>query len=107
MLRIDNLIDDAKCYQSVRQLRWPQGVRCAWCQSEQVRRRGLHQRHHCKACGSDFDDLTNTVFARYRYNRLPEWGYGHRKDCHGCGEFARDEDGDGFCEVHVNTIGGF
>ncbi len=23
------------------------------------------------------------------------------------GEFARDEDGDGFCEVHVNTIEGF
>jgi hypothetical protein len=23
------------------------------------------------------------------------------------GEYARDEDGDGFCEVHVNTIEGF
>ena len=22
-------------------------------------------------------------------------------------EFARDEDGDGFCEIHVNTIEGF
>src|SRR4051795_950236 len=27
--------------------------------------------------------------------------------CHGRGEYARDEDGDGFCEVHVNTIEGF
>ena len=26
---------------------------------------------------------------------------------HGRGEFARDEDGDGFCEVHVNTMEGF
>jgi transposase len=26
---------------------------------------------------------------------------------HGQGEFARDEDGDGFCEVHVNTMEGF
>ena len=26
--------------------------------------------------------------------------------CHGRGEYARDEDGDGFCEVHVNTIKG-
>ena len=25
----------------------------------------------------------------------------------GRGEFARDEDGDGFCEVHVNTMEGF
>jgi len=40
------------------------------------------------------------------YNRLPEWGYGHQRVCHGRGEFARDEDGDGFCEVHVNTIEG-
>ena len=26
---------------------------------------------------------------------------------HGRGEYARDEDGDGFCEVHVNTMEGF
>ena len=26
---------------------------------------------------------------------------------HGQGEFARDDDGDGFCEVHVNTMEGF
>jgi len=41
------------------------------------------------------------------YNRLPAWGYGHDTVCHSRGEFARDEDGDGFCEVHVNTIEGF
>ncbi len=35
------------------------------------------------------------------------WGYAHRTVCHAAGEFARDEDGDGFCEVHVNTIEGF
>ena len=39
--------------------------------------------------------------------RLPEWGDTHRTVCHATGEFARDEDGDGFCEVHVNTIEGF
>lgn len=41
------------------------------------------------------------------YNKLTEWGYGHKTVCHGAGEFARDEDGDGFHEVHVNTIEGF
>ncbi len=41
------------------------------------------------------------------YARLPQWGYAHRTVCHAAGEFARDEDGDGFCEVHVNTIEGF
>ena len=30
------------------------------------------------------------------YARLPEWGYGHKTVCHGAGEYARDEDGDGF-----------
>ena len=41
------------------------------------------------------------------YGRLTEWGYTHRTVCHAAGEFARDEDGDGFCEVHVNTLEGF
>ena len=38
------------------------------------------------------------------YARLPVWGYSHKTVCHGRGEYARDEDGDGFCEVHVNTL---
>ena len=41
------------------------------------------------------------------YARLPEWGYAHRTVCHAADEFARDDDGDGFCEVHVNTLEGF
>src|SRR4051812_3910366 len=41
------------------------------------------------------------------YARLQAWGYQHKTVCHGRGEYARDEDGDGFCEVHVNTIEGF
>lgn len=41
------------------------------------------------------------------YNRLPEWGYKHKTVNHSAGEYARDEDGDGFHEVHVNTIEGF
>ena len=40
------------------------------------------------------------------YDRLPEWGYTHRTVGHAAGEFARDDDGDGFCEVHVNTLEG-
>jgi transposase-like protein len=41
------------------------------------------------------------------YNRLPAWGYAHKTVCHSHGEYARDEDGDGFHEVHVNTMEGF
>jgi transposase len=40
------------------------------------------------------------------YARLGEWGYGHEAVCHARGECARDEGGDGFCEVHVNTAEG-
>ncbi len=41
------------------------------------------------------------------YGRLVEWGYGHETVCHAAGEYARDDDGDGFCEVPVNTLEGF
>ena len=41
------------------------------------------------------------------YEQLEMWGYGHKTVCHGHGEYARDEDGDGFHEVHVNTMEGF
>ena len=41
------------------------------------------------------------------YARLPKWGYQHKTVCHSHGEYARDDDGDGFHEVHVNTMEGF
>jgi transposase-like protein len=41
------------------------------------------------------------------YARLPEWGYEHETVNHSLGEYARDEDGDGFHEIHVNTMEGF
>ena len=51
-----------------------------------------------------------TLVYTYEYNiysRLVEWGYDHETVCHAAGESARDDDGDGFCEVHVNTLEGF
>lgn len=41
------------------------------------------------------------------YGRLESWGYAHKTVNHSQGQYARDEDGDGFCEVHVNTMEGF
>ena len=63
------LIDDQKCFQTVRELRWPDGVRCPHCESGQVTKRGFddtqqeRQRYRCGGCDSEFDDLTGTVFA--------------------------------------------
>ena len=56
---------------------------------------------HIKAGAQVFTDEYNI------YDRLKEWGYGHKTVCHSAGEYARDEDGDGFHEVHVNTMEGF
>jgi len=41
------------------------------------------------------------------YPRLTEGGFDHQTGCHSRGEYARDEDGDGFYEIHVNTAEGF
>jgi transposase len=53
--------------------------------------------------------LKSTVFTdEYDiYARMERWGYQHKTVCHGNYEYARDEDGDGFHEVHVNTMEGF
>jgi len=260
MLDIRDLIDDEKCFEVVRGLRWREGVRCVKCGSEAVVKNGLddtqpfRQRYLCNCCEARFDDLTDTVLAGHHgplkdwilclyfmglnlsqhqigeelglskdvihlmamqlregivqkkaevklqgevecdevyvvaghkghpeavkkagrkgrrrrlksargrgtlekekppvfgiiqrsgevfiemlanvqqktirpiiqriveagtliftdeydiYSRLTEWGFGHKTVCHAAGEFARDEDGDGKHEVHVNTIEGF
>ncbi len=41
------------------------------------------------------------------YNQLTNWGYQHVTVNHSQGEYARDDDGDGKAEVHVNTLEGF
>jgi transposase-like protein len=40
------------------------------------------------------------------YGNLKSMGYEHKTVCHSKGEYARDEDGDGFYEVHVNMTEG-
>jgi transposase-like protein len=69
MVNIQALIDDAKCFHTVRTLRWPDGVRCPGCDSAEVARDGHddtqpeRQRYRCNGCRKRFDDLTGTVFA--------------------------------------------
>ena len=40
-VNITNLLDDGQCDQTVRELRWPDGVECPSCQSKQVIKRGF------------------------------------------------------------------
>lgn len=68
MINIQNLIDDAKCYETVRELRWAEGVRCPHCGSTQISKRGRderqkdRQRYECGRCQRQFDDLSGTIF---------------------------------------------
>ena len=69
MVNIQNLIDDIKCFETVRQLRWPQSVTCPHCDSPRITKQGHdttqpeRQRYQCQACHKLFDDLTGTIFA--------------------------------------------
>jgi len=69
IINIQNLIDDVKCYEVVRKLRWPDGkVKCPDCGSENIIRHGHdktepeRQRYKCKKCRYHFDDLSYTIF---------------------------------------------
>ena len=68
-VNIKNLIDDVQCYQTVRELRWPNGVQCPSCESRHVIKRGFddtepaRQRYECHDCDKRFDDLTDPIFA--------------------------------------------
>jgi transposase-like protein len=78
MLRISSLIDDAKCFETVRQMRWPNGVTCPHCGSSHLKRRGKdekqpqRQRYQCNQCSRQFDDLTDTIFAGH-HQPLSVW----------------------------------
>ena len=63
------LMDDQKCFEKVRSMRWPDGVRCTSCGSNIVAKRGMdetqkeRQRYRCTDCECELDDLTGTIFA--------------------------------------------
>jgi transposase-like protein len=78
MLNIQNLIDDAKCYATVREMRWPDGVTCPQCSSQSITKQGRddtqlqRQRYKCQDCRKRFDDLTGTIFAGH-HQPLKVW----------------------------------
>ena len=77
-VNITKLIDDVQCYQTVRELRWPDGVACPSCESKEVIKRGFddtepaRQRYACHNCDTRFDDLTDTIFAGH-HQPLKVW----------------------------------
>jgi len=77
-VNIKRLIDDAQCYQTVCELRWPDGITCPSCQFTQVIKRGFddtepaRQRYECHDCDTRFDDLIDTIFAGH-HQPLKVW----------------------------------
>lgn len=77
-ITIRQLISEENCYETLRQLRWPEGVRCPFCGSVEVNRRGsdeVHRscrRYQCKGCDRRFDDLSETVLAGH-HQPLSVW----------------------------------
>jgi hypothetical protein len=69
MIHLQALIDDAKCFATVRALRWPDGVRCPTCDGAALTKQGRadtqpeRQRSLWKSCERRFDDWTDTIFA--------------------------------------------
>ena len=68
-MNIKYLIDNERCYEIIRHRRWPEKVKCPWCDSESITKQGradnekAKQRYQCKECQKQFDDLTNTIFS--------------------------------------------
>ena len=67
-----------QCYQTVRELCWPDGVQCPSCESQHVIKRDFddtepaRQRYECHHCNKRFDDLTDTIFAGH-HQPLKVW----------------------------------
>ena len=68
-MKFHDLLDNAKCYEQVRLLRWPDGVTCPRCNSQDITRQGKDdsqpekQRYWCKQCQRRFDDLKLSIFS--------------------------------------------
>ncbi|MGI9275352.1 MAG: transposase [Endozoicomonas sp.] len=68
-MKLYDLLDNTKCYERIRELRWPDGVICPRCNSDEITRQGKdesqpeRQRYFCKNCSRKFDDLTLSVFS--------------------------------------------
>src|SRR6202163_1962579 len=69
MVNIQDLFDDAKCYQTIRDMRWPDGVTCPHCSSASVIKNG---RDDTEPHRQRYDDLTDTIFAGH-HQPLRTW----------------------------------
>jgi transposase-like protein len=78
VLNIRAIVDDAKYFATVREMGWPEGVRCVHCGADTVAKHGRdetqpeRQRYRCRTCDRCFDDLTGTIFEEH-HQPLKVW----------------------------------
>ena len=71
MIHIQALIDDATWFETVRALRWPNGICCPRCESSEITQHGRddtqpeRQRYLCQSCERRVDDVTDTIVASH------------------------------------------
>lgn len=79
ILSIKHLVSEAQGYETIRPLRWQEGVACPHGDSGETIRRGFDgperplQRYECQSCGKRFDDLTGTALSGH-HPPLSTWG---------------------------------
>jgi transposase-like protein len=79
IVNTQNLIDDAKCYKTIRRLKLIDGtVQCPFCESTHVIRHGHdntkpeRQKYNCNGCLRYFGDLSWTIFEGH-HQSLQVW----------------------------------
>jgi transposase-like protein len=68
------IASETACLRLLRQLRWPDGIRCPGCEHRRVwrMREAGRVEYRCKRCGHHFSDTSGTIFARSR-TPLSKW----------------------------------
>ncbi len=67
LVKIQDLLNDAKCFEAARKVRWQEGVLCPHCEGKHVIKLGRdetqehRQRDRCKSSSRCFDDLAGTI----------------------------------------------
>jgi len=88
-------LDETWCYDVLRRVRWPEGIRCpfcgrGWVTSHSKSRTTPRRRYLCFHCRKTFTDLTGTPFSR-THLKMTTWFRGMRLTAEGCStaELAR------------------
>jgi transposase-like protein len=77
-IQLHKIIDVSKCYEILRTVRWSGNVCCTKCGHNEVIKNGKDpvdkeiKHYKCKACGTYFDDLTDTIFSGSHFG-IHQW----------------------------------